>query len=374
MSLRNFTSAKRREFLETELRIKLSDLSDENLENDDRVHCENLIGAVRVPVGVAGPISVNKKERYIPLSTTEGALVASVNRGCKAILLSGGVQSVVVMHGQTRGPVFETGGVSEGIAFKKWVEGNTKSISDAASSVSSHISYLGAKVKVIGNMSYVRFSFDTKDAMGMNMVTLATEAIVALIEKKTKVKCLAVAGNFDIDKKPAYLNTIDGRGFEVLAECEIPEKVLRDVLHVTAQRVYDVWLAKCMIGSYASGSLGYNSHFANIIAAIFIATGQDPSHVVEGSMGITTCMVKGKSLYVSVNIPALLVGVVGGGTVLPTQRHALEIMGIKKTSKSVELAEIIGGAVVAGEISLLSAIATGTLGKAHKSLGRRKEK
>ncbi len=374
MSLRNFTSAKRREFLETELRIKLSDLSDENLENDDRVHCENLIGAVRVPVGVAGPISVNKKERYIPLSTTEGALVASVNRGCKAILLSGGVKSVVVMHGQTRGPVFETGGVAEGIAFKKWVEGNSKSISDASSSVSSHISYLGAKVKVIGNMSFVRFSFDTKDAMGMNMVTLATEAIVALIEKKTEAKCLAVAGNFDIDKKPAYLNTIDGRGFEVLAECEIPEKVLRDVLHVTAQRVYDVWFAKCMIGSYASGSLGYNSHFANIIAAIFIATGQDPSHVVEGSMGITTCMVKGKSLYVSVNIPALLVGVVGGGTVLPTQRHALEIMGIKKTSKSVELAEIIGGAVVAGEISLLSAIATGTLGKAHKSLGRRKEK
>lgn len=369
--MRDFTTPeKRREFLQKELDIEMSTFSNESIENNSSVHCENLIGAIQIPLGVAGPVLHQGKKVYIPLATTEGALVASVSRGCKALTHSGGVSTSVILHGQTRGPVFKTSGINGGTALKKWIESNSRAISEAANLTSSHISYLGAKVKIIGDLVFVRLSFDTKDAMGMNMVTLATEEIVKVIEKKTQAKCLAVAGNYDIDKKPAFINSIDGRGFEVLAECEISERVLKEVLHSDAKKIFDIWLAKCMIGSYASGSLGYNSHFANIVAAIYIATGQDAAHVVEGSNGITICELRGKNLYISVNMPSVLVGTVGGGTALPTQRKALEMMGIKNSTKSKVFAQMVACGVLAGELSLLASLSTKTLGQAHKKLGR----
>lgn len=374
MSLRNFTTPKkRREFLEKELKNNFSVFSSVDLEENENVHCENLIGGVNIPLGIAGPILINKKERYLPLATTEGALVASVSRGCKALCESGGVVSHAIYHGQTRGSVFRTETVKKGEELKKWIEKNKTLLSKTAQKTSTHITYLGVKIKIIGEYTYVRFQYDTEDAMGMNMVTLASEKISGEIEKELKIKCLAVAGNFDIDKKPSFLNLIEGRGFEVSAECIITEKVLSQVLHTTAKNIYDVWLAKCMIGSYAAGSLGYNSHFANIVASLFIATGQDPAHVVEGSQGITICEVRGKDLYIAVNIPSLQVGIVGGGTALPAQRKALELMGFSKKAKSFEFAEIAGGAVLAGELSLIAAITTKSLGSAHKRLGRSKK-
>ncbi len=373
MSLRNFPTVKdRRKFLENEINADLSQLVSPLLEENASVHCENLIGSTQIPLGVAGPVTINSLERFIPLATTEGALVASVSRGCKAITLSGGATSFSVNHGQTRGPVFRTENIEQGIYLKNWIVKNVALIAKKAQSTSNHISYKGAKVKIIGNYTFVRFSFDTKDAMGMNMVTIATEAIAELIEEKTKIKCIATAGNFDTDKKPSYMNAINGRGFEVWSEAVITKKVLKEVLHTTAKDLYDVWIAKCMIGSYAAGSLGFNSHFANMVAAIFIATGQDPAHVVEGSNGITTCEVKGSDLYISVNLPSLLVGTVGGGTALPSQKTALSIMKITSNTKSPMFAEIVAAGVLAGELSLLASITTRTLGKAHQALGRKK--
>lgn len=376
-SLRDFKSAtKRRLFLEEITQADLSHISNPLLEENDLVHCENLIGSAMVPLGVAGPLEFKvideSKWNYIPLATTEGALVASVSRGCKALSESGGVSVYAVSKGQTRGPVFATGSIEKGIFLQNWIEKNPRKLSRAAVSTSAHIKYLKARVKIIGSNTYVRFIFDTKDAMGMNMVTIASEEMVGLITKATGIKCLTVAGNFDIDKKPAWLNVIDGRGYEIWAECVIPKKVLKEILRTSASELYSTWLSKCMVGSYASGSLGYNAHFANVLAAIFIATGQDPAHVVEGSCGITICDVRGDDLYISINIPALLVGTVGGGTVLPTQKAALSIMGIDSKTSSKKLAEIIGGAVLAGELSLLASLSSHTLGAAHKKLGRKK--
>ncbi|MDO8269546.1 MAG: hydroxymethylglutaryl-CoA reductase [Candidatus Levybacteria bacterium] len=378
VSLRNFPTAKeRREYLSKKLDIDLSILQSDSIENDQNVHCENVIGATQIPLGVAGPLRIlddgKIRDVYIPMATTEGALVASTSRGSKAIFLSGGAKVYSKLHGQTRGPVFSTKSVSKGIELKEWIENNVKKLAAASSKTSSHIKYLSAKVKVIGANTYVRFSFDTKDAMGMNMVTIATEVLVGLIEKETGAKCISVAGNFDIDKKSAWLNVIDGRGQEAWAESVIKAQVLRDILHTDAEALYSTWLAKCMVGSYASGSLGFNAHFANMISAVFIATGQDPAHVVEGSCGITTCEVRGGDLYISVNIPSLLVGTVGGGTVLPTQKAALRLMGVNGNSRSDDLARSIIGAVLAGELSLLASLSTKTLGEAHQKLGRRKK-
>lgn len=377
VSLRNFPSAKkRREYLESELQIDLSHLKSISLEENPSVYCENIIGSAQIPMGVAGPLLIlnNKKSKsiFIPLATTEGALVASVSRGCKALSQSGGVIVNAELRGQTRGPVFYTESVENGLILKKWIEKNFTLLSKTANTTSNHIEFIGTRVKIIGANTFVKFIFNTSDAMGMNMVTIAVEKMAELIEEKKGYKCIAVAGNFDIDKKPSFMNIIDGRGFEVWAECIIPKKILKETLKTTASSLYETWLAKCMVGSYASGALGYNAHFANIIAALFIATGQDPAHVVEGSTGIVICEERGDNLYISINMPSLLVGTVGGGTILPTQKSALSIMGIDKKVSSIEFAKLIGGVVLAGELSLLSALASGALGKSHKELGRKK--
>ena len=373
MNLKDFkTAEERRKFLEKKMKIKLESISKLLLDDEKTVHCENLIGATTIPLGVAGPLKINSinidNQFYIPLATTEGALVASVNRGCKAINLSGGANILIEKVGTTRGPVFETSGIKESAILKNWLDKNINLLEKEAEKTSSHLKLIKLEARIVGRYVYIRFYFDTENAMGMNMVTFATNAISYFIEEKTKAKCLAVSGNFCIDKKPAWLNFILGRGLKVSAEVTINKQVVEQVLKTTPDKFFDVWLAKCMIGSAISGSLGFNSHFANVVAAFFAATGQDLAHVVEGSMGITTCKVlKNGDLYVSVYLPAVMIGIIGGGTKLKVKQEALSIIGVKTSS---ELAEVLAGAVLAGEISLLSSLSEGSLTKAHKNLGR----
>ena len=201
------------------------------------------------------------------------------------------------------------------------------------------------------------------------MVTIATEVIVQEIEKKTNARCVSLAGNFDVDKKPSWLNFIEGRGKKIWAEVVVPKKVVSETLKTTPEKIVEVVKSKTHLGSIMSGSLGFNSHFANIIAAIFIATGQDPAHVVEGSMGVTDSEVeKNGDLYFSIYLPSLIVGVVGGGTSLPTQKEALKILGVKN---SVEFSGVIAHAILAGELSLIASLAQGSLATAHQKLGRK---
>ncbi len=377
MNLRDYkNSAERRKAIEKELKLDLSNIGSFTLDESiaSTRNNENMIGAAQVPIGIAGPIKINgsnfKNEFYIPLATTEGALVASINRGAKAIFESGGANTFAYRVGQTRGPVFSVKNLNEQRKVFKWIKENEDKIKKAAEGTSSHLKYKKAKVKSLSNYVFVRFYFDTSDAMGMNMATIATQAICDLIEKETPAKLISVAGNFDIDKKPSWLNFINNRGFKVWSEVIIPKEVLSKTLKTTASKFFDVWLAKCMIGSAMSGSLGFNSHFANVTAAIFIATGQDPAHVTEASMGITTAKVIGEDLMVSIYMPSLNVGTIGGGTALATQKEALSIMGVLGAGKVEKFAEIIGATVLAGEISLISSLSEGTLAKAHERLGR----
>ncbi len=410
MNLRDFRSAKeRREAVEKELELNLAHIGLFSFREEQVAgrNIENLIGAAQIPLGIAGPLQImssranardledpersrrahqeislrqladrnDKHEFYIPLATTEGALVASVNRGCKAITESGGANVYSYRVGTTRGPVFFTGSIEKSKKLYEWMKNNEKLLKKTAESTSSHLTYKKALVRSMADHVFVRFSFDTGDAMGMNMVTIATEKIAELIEKKTGTTCLSIAGNFDIDKKPSWMNFINNRGHKAWAEVKIPKRVLSDILKTTAQKLFDVWYAKCMLGSAMSGSLGFNAHFANVIAAIFLATGQDPAHVVEGSHGITTMRIlKNGDLYVSVYLPALMLGTVGGGTGLPTQQEALKILGVSGAGKVEKFAEIIAGAVLAGEISLLASLSAGTLGTAHERLGRKNVK
>ncbi len=386
LNLRNYQSAKeRRDALEKETGVVLPHTGSFSLDESiaGTRNCENMIGATQIPLGVAGPLRfaqdspgrLAQKEVYIPLSTTEGALVASVNRGCRALSESGGAMVWVERIGATRGPVFRVVGLEKQHLFTTFLKDQFETLQNIAQKTSQHLKLLKYETTAVGHYVYVRFYFDTKDAMGLNMITIATDTIARFIEEKIDVSCISLSGNFCTDKKPSFLNFINKRGFAVSAEVTIPGATLRTVLKTTAQDIYDVWLAKCMIGSAVSGSLGFNAQYANVVAALFIATGQDPAHTVEGSMGVTTTEIRNSNLYISVYLPSVMVGTVGGGTGLATQTEALKLLGINggdNGKNSERLAEIVGGAVLAGEISLLASLSEKTLARAHQRLGRGK--
>ncbi len=341
---------------------------------------ENALGGVQVPVGVAGPVTVDggagSAERYLPLATTEGALVASINRGCAAIEDAGGATARVTKSGMTRAPVFRVADVAEAEALVAWVRGHETALREAAESTTSHGELLGVTPYVVGNNVYLRFRYDTKDAMGMNMATIATREACDVIEAETDASLVALSGNLCSDKKPAAINAVEGRGRSVVADAAIPREVVEERLHTTPEAVAEINTRKNHVGSAKAGALGFNAHVANAVAAMFLATGQDEAQVVEGANAITTAeATDGGDLYCSVSLASLEVGTVGGGTALPTQRAGLEILGVAgggdpAGSNADALAEAVGVCALAGELSLLAALGSRHLSSAHAELGR----
>jgi len=335
---------------------------------------ENMIGVTHVPLGFAGPVKINGEyadgEFIVPMATTEGALLASVSRGMSIISESGGATVRIFGNAMTRAPVFRVEGIDHSIDVMEWMNENSEAIDSAVSEMTSHGKLLQIEAFPNGKSLFLRFSYDTGDAMGMNMVTIATEAVCRLIEKNTGAVLISVSGNMCTDKKPSAINMISGRGRTVVAECTIPGKIVKDKLHTTADAITETNMRKNLVGSAMSGSLGFNAHAANMVAALYIATGQDPAQVVEGSLTMTTCEACDGDLYIAVRMSAVEVGTVGGGTKLPSQSEALQMMDCLGSGKADKFAEIVAVTVLGGELSTLGAQAAGHLGKAHKELGR----
>jgi hydroxymethylglutaryl-CoA reductase (NADPH) len=340
---------------------------------------ENLIGAAHVPMGVAGPVPVHGQaaegEYYLPLATTEGALVASVNRGLGTIAASGGAEARVIESKMTRAPVFRTDGVSSSTAVAEWARANQNELAAAAESTTSHGELREVTPYVVGENVFLRFAYDTKDAMGMNMATIATEAACEVVEANTDAELIALSGNLCTDKKPAAINAIGGRGRTVAADVTIPHEVVEERLHTTADAIAEVNTRKNHVGSAKAGSLGFNAQAANVVAAIFLATGQDAAQVVEGANAITTAEAREDGLYLSVTLASLEVGTVGGGTTLATQSGALDLLGVRgggdpPGTNADAFAELIAAGALAGECSLLGAMASRHLAAAHAELGR----
>lgn len=385
MKLREYKTVKeRRNALEKERGVILTHIGTFSVDEDvaGTKNCENMIGVAQIPMGVAGPLLVshlsgNIQEYYLPLATTEGALVASVNRGSKAITESGGATVDSSRVGASRGPVFLVKNLSEQRALSQFIASHESEFKDIAKKTSNHLALKSVTSQMVGKYRYMRFVYDTQDAMGLNMVTIATDKVARYIEEQTGAVCLALSGNFCVDKKPSWQNMLNNRGTAVWAEAVFPKAVLSSVLKTDATHVYEAWLSKCMMGSIMSGSMGFNAQYANIIASLFIATGQDPAHVVEGSLGVTTAgVINNEDLYMSIYLPDLMVGTVGGGMGLATQHEALELLGVAGSGHgehAQQFAEIIGAAVLAGEISLLSSLEQGTLARAHQTLARGKQ-
>ncbi|NJE25193.1 hydroxymethylglutaryl-CoA reductase (NADPH) [Thermococcus sp. MV5] len=374
----------RRKALERKLGVTLDNIGHYSIDPNQVIgkNIENMIGVVQIPMGVAGPLKINgeyaKGEFYIPLATTEGALVASVNRGCSTLTAAGGVKTTIIGDKMTRAPLLKCPDARKAREVAEWVKGNIEYLQEeAVSKVTRHGKLRDIKPYIVGNNLYLRFEFETGDAMGMNMVTIASEEIMKVIESRfPEVKYLALSGNVCVDKKPNAMNFINGRGKSVIAEATIPREIVEKKLKTTPELIAEVNYRKNLVGSAQAGSYGFNAHFGNIVGAIFLATGQDEAQITEGSHGITLAEVTPEGdLYISITMPSLEIGTVGGGTRVPTQREALTIMGVAGGGKppganAKKFAEIIAGAVLAGELSLLAAIAAKHLAKAHKELGR----
>ena len=253
--------------------------------------CENVVGYIPIPFGIAGPLSVDGVMYPIPMATAEGTVVASTSRGSKALNAGGGVRTIVIQDGMTRGPVIDFPSVMGAAAAKAWIDSSEgyAVLKEAFESTSRFAKLKSIKAALAGRTLFVRFMAATGDAMGMNMVSKGTEkALVAMQEEFPEMKALALSGNYCTDKKPAAINWIEGRGKSVVAEAVIPGKVVRSVLKTSVEALCNLNIKKNLIGGAMAGSIGgFNAQASNILAAIFLATGQDPAQTVEGANCIT---------------------------------------------------------------------------------------
>lgn len=346
-------------------------------------NCEIVIGYVPLPCGIVGPLLVNGEEVYVPMATTEGCLVASTNRGCKAITASGGANSILLKDAITRAPCLRMPSAMRAAAVKKWVEvpANYEKVRDAFNSTTNYGTLESVSATVAGRNVYLRFCCMSGDAMGMNMVSKGCLKAIELLEQEfPDMVLVAISGNMCTDKKPSAINWILGRGKSVVVEAVIPEHIVKSVLKTTVHDIIETNKQKNHIGSAMAGSIGgFNAHAANIVTAVFLATGQDPAQNVESSNCLTIMEYAddGESLHVSCTMPSIEVGTVGGGTHLPAQAGCLEICGVRGASKtspgenSRKLAQIVAASVLAGELSLMAALAANHLVRSHMQHNRK---
>jgi len=344
------------------------------------VCCENVLGYVPVPMGYAGPLLVDGNTYYIPLATTEGCLVASTNRGCSALV--SGVNTELWADGMTRAPVVRLPNVRRAAKLIAWLsdETNLNLMKSSFNATSRFARLQKIQPKLAGRQVFLRFVATTGDAMGMNMVSKGTEASLQVLQSHfSDLEVISLSGNLCMDKKPSAINWVEGRGKSVVSEAVVPASVVEKVLKTSVSAMVDLNKTKNLIGSSLAGSIGgNNAHAANIVAAMFIATGQDPAQVVTSSNCITLMEPWGddkRDLYISCTMPSLEIGTVGGGTGLPAQSACLQMLGVKGANvvpgdNASRLARIVCATVLAGELSLMASLAAGHLVKSHMTHNR----
>jgi hydroxymethylglutaryl-CoA reductase (NADPH) len=339
---------------------------------------ENYIGMSMVPTGIIGPLRVTgsaaKGDFFIPLATSEGALVASYHRGAKACYMAGGATSICLVEGVQRSPLFKFTNLSDLGAFITWVLQQVDVFREITEQTSRFAKLSDMKSNIEGNHLILTFEYHTGDASGQNMVTICTDAICQFIVENAPVSPLFwfVESNYSGDKKATALSFTNVRGKKVTTEIVLPEKIVNEVLKTTPEAMAEYWRSSTM-SVIQSGAIGAQGHYANGLTALFIATGQDAACVAEASTGITRMEhQKDGSLYASVTLPNLIVGTVGGGTSLPTQKECLELMKCFGQGNARKFAEICGALVLAGELSIAAALSAGHFSSAHKKFGRKK--
>ncbi|MBR9874218.1 MAG: hydroxymethylglutaryl-CoA reductase [Vibrionaceae bacterium] len=338
---------------------------------------EHFIGTVNVPVGVAGPLRVNglyaDDDYLVPLATTEAALVASYNRGANLITAAGGASALLLSEGVSRTPVFAFNNMAEAGQFVSWVTTQFETFRQIAESTTAHGKLKDINVNIEGNHVYLVFEYVTGDASGQNMVTIATNEVFHHILSLSPVKPVDafLDGNLSGDKKPNAHTLRSVRGKKVSAEVTISAELVKKYLHTTPESMVK-FVKMSTVGGLLSGTIGVNAHYANALAALYIACGQDAACVAESAVGITRMDVDAKgNLYACVTLPNIMVGTVGGGTGLPTQKACLDILGLHGNGKAKALAEVVAALCLAGELSIVGAFCADHFSRAHHKLARK---
>jgi len=339
---------------------------------------ENFIGMAQIPVGLAGPLLVKgtraQGDYFVPLATTEGALVASYNRGMKACRLSGGVTSVCLSEGVQRCPFFKFKTIGEVGLFLQWIQQNQEKFPEIVSKTSRFAQLKDVRTTVEGNTVILTFEYTTGEAAGQNMVTICSDQICQFILSSFPIAPVYwyIESNYSGDKKATAVSFTNVRGKKVTAEIIISQEICETILKTTPELISNYWQSSTL-GAIQSGSIGAQGHVANGLTALFLACGQDVACISESSIGLTRMQVNTHgSLYVALTLPSLIVGTVGGGTALSTQKECLEMLGCIGKDSAKKFAEICCALALAGELSLASAMAANQFTSAHKNLGRRK--
>jgi hydroxymethylglutaryl-CoA reductase (NADPH) len=342
-----------------------------------RGNIENFIGVVQVPVGLIGPLRISglhaHGDFYVPMATTEGALVASHARGATAIAAAGGVRAMCQIERVTRAPLFRFRDMTEAGAFVAFALDSFARLEAVAATTTRHGRLVDVRVHWDANRVTLLCDYTTGDAAGQNMVTLATDAVCRWLVDASPVKprFWTVEGNMSGDKKGSGLAMHFVRGKRVTAEVELAASTVADVLHTTPEAMHAYW-CDGFVAASQSGCLGGHGQFANGLAAVFLACGQDVACVAEAAVGTSRFEVtETGSLYVSVNLPNLIVGTVGGGTATPTAAECLALLSCAETGSAARFAEICAAVVLAGEISIVAALSSGEFASAHRHLARR---
>lgn len=359
-----------------EVRDALTDASADMAVYEGKI--ENCIGLVKIPVGVAGPLRVRGLAAHgdyiVPLATSEAALVASYHRGCRVITESGGCVTLLLAENVTRSPAFVFAHAAECARFVLWAMEHFSMIKEVAESTTRFGKLIDLASVVEGNHAYLNLEFTTGDASGQNMVTIATQAVCDWIRENCPMKPLRtyVEGNLSGDKKASAKSFLNVRGKKVTAEVVISSGLLEKYLHVSAVQMEEYWKISA-IGGVLSGTMGVHGHFANGLAALYLATGQDVACVAESAMGVTRFEQRENGdLYASVTLPSIMVGTVGGGTSMPTAAACLELIGLRGSGKARAFAEVCAGLLLGGELSIIAALAADHFSRAHKKLARKK--
>ena len=367
---------RRREFVAERTGAKLDHVSHHSVSPAQVAgNVENFLGVAQVPIGLAGPLRIDGEHAqgdfYVPLATTEGTLVASYSRGMRVLSESGGVKVTVVKHSMQRAPVFRLRDAREARDLGHWLVEHFEAIKAAAEATTRVGKLLDIEQYALGNLLDTRFNYTTGDAAGQNMTGKATWSACEWIHAQHPLRPRYIlSGSMDTDKKHSAINMLRTRGKRVIAEATIRNEVIQRLMRVDTATLFSARQISTA-GSFMAGSAYNGPHAANGITAMFIATGQDVANVAESHAGITYAqLLNDGDYYWSVTLPSLIVASYGGGTGLPTQRECLEMLGCYGTGKADRLAEIVAAVVLAGDVSLGSAVLAGDWVSSHDRLGR----
>jgi hydroxymethylglutaryl-CoA reductase (NADPH) len=287
-----------------------------------------------------------------------------------AVARAGGATARVYEDENRVAPVFSFDDVADAHDFARWLGEDIEEIRAAAEATTLHGRLLRLECHPVGREVIVIFGYHTADAQGMNMIVKATEAACRWILPRSRARRFQIFSGYSSEKRASGALLAGGKGKRVVAGALLPAQVVKSYLHTSPEGLCAMW-RRTVLGHVQAGALGYNGHYANGLAAVFIACGQDVANVVNSAVGITTFEVTDEGdLYAGVTLPSLTVATVGGGTQLGTGRECLELLGCVGAGRAPKFAEIVAATLLAGELSMGAAIASGEFVQAHETYGR----